>query len=152
MKSIKIDIPEGYVVDEDNSSFENIVFKKKPSEITDRVKTVEDAYKELGEHDAEVRTLRQLESITSLSKRVVDSQKLVVVIKALNEGWYPDFENENEYKYFPYFYMENGCQVLRSVYFWFTHASVPAPSLLKSDKLVRYIASQFLDLYRSVYA
>ena len=150
MKSIKIDIPEGYVVDEDNSSFENIVFKKKPSEITDRLKTVEDACKELGEHDAEVRTLRQLESITSLSKSVVDSQKLVVVIKALNEGWYPDWDKD-DYKYYPYFTMRGG-QVFGGVSGWRTDARVPAPSLLKSDKLVRYIVSQFLDLYRSVYA
>lgn len=150
MKSIKIDIPEGYVVDEKKSSFENIIFKKKPSEITDRVKTVEDACKELGEHDAEVRTLRQLESVTSLSKSVVDSQKLVVVIKALNEGWYPDW-GKDDYKYYPYFTMRGG-QVFFSVIDWLTIAVVPAPSLLKSDKLVRYITSQFLDLYRSVYA
>ena len=150
MKSIKIDIPEGFVVDEDNSSFENIVFKKKPSEITDRVKTVEDACKELGEHDSEVRTLRQLESITSLSKRVVDSQKLIVVIKALNEGWYPNWDKD-DYKYYPYFTM-HGCQVFDCVRAWIGSTFVPAPSLLKSDKLVRYIVSQFLDLYRSVYA
>lgn len=150
MKSIKIDIPEGYVVDENNSSFENIIFKKKPSEITDRVKTVEDACKELGEHDAEVRTLRQLESITSLSKSVIDSQKLVVVIKALNEGWYPDWDKD-DYKYYPYFTMRGG-QVFVGVNCWITCTYVPAPSLLKSDKLVRYITSQFLDLYRSVYA
>jgi len=151
MKSIKIDIPEGYVVDENNSSFENIVFKKKPSEITDRVKTVEDACKELGEYDAEVRTLRQLESITSLSKSVIDSQKLVVVIKALNEGWYPDWDKD-DYKYYPYFTMRGG-QVFFGVDYWHRRrALVPAPSLLKSDKLVRYITSQFLDLYRSVYA
>jgi hypothetical protein len=150
MKSIKIDIPEGYVVDENNSSFENIIFKKKPSEITDRVKTVEDACKELGEHDSEVRTLRQLESITSLSKSVVDSQKLVVVIKALNEGWYPDWDKD-DYKYYPYFTMRGG-QVFRDVSIWSTRTNVPAPSLLKSSELVRYITSQFLDLYRSVYA
>lgn len=150
MKSIKIDIPEGYVVDEKKSSFENIVFKKKPSEITDRVKTVEDACKELGEHDAEVRTLRQLESITSLSKRVIDSQRLVVVIKALNEGWYPDWDKD-DYKYYPYFTMR-GCQVFIGVNRWTSYTNVPAPSLLKSDRLVRYIASQFLDLYRSVFA
>lgn len=150
MKSIKIDIPEGYVVDEKKSSFENIVFKKKPSEITDRVKTVEDACKELGEHDAEVRTLRQLESIASLSKRVIDSQRLVVIIKALNEGWYPDWDKD-DYKCYPYFTMR-GCQVFNCVDRWSYGTHVPAPSLLKSDKLVRYIASQFLDLYRSVFA
>ena len=119
------------------------------------VAAAKEAYLELGKSNFEIACEKLgTEPIIpdGLSRSMQALFQLEKIVEVANEGWYPDFENENEYKYFPYFYMENGCQVLRSVYFWFTHASVPAPSLLKSDKLVRYIASQFLDLYRSVYA
>lgn len=149
-KSVTIDIPQGYEVDQEKSTFTNIVFKEIPKDITEKIKTVEDACKELGESDTEVITLRQLESIKGLSQRVVDNQRLIVVIKALNEGWYPDW-SKNDYKYSPVFYMRDS-QVFHCVFDWSTGASFPASSLLKSRELVRYITSQFLDLYKTVFA
>jgi len=149
-KELKVVIPEGYEIDKKNSSFEEIIFKKISKDITERIKTVEDACKELGECNKEVKTLRKLESVCGLPGRVVNNQKLIVVIKALNEGWYPDFSN-NENKYYPWFDMRGG-QVLGRVVIWDSSTCVPAPSLFKSEKLVKYATSQFLELYRSVFA
>lgn len=149
-KSVTIDIPQGYEVDQEKSTFTNIVFKEIPKDITEKIKTVEDACKELGESDTEVITLRQLESIKGLSQRVVDNQRLIVVIKALNEGWYPDW-SKNDYKYSPVFCMRDS-QVFHYVIDWLASTDVPASSLLKSRELVRYITSQFLDLYKTVFA
>ena len=36
----------------------------------------------------------------------VARKKLEVITAALNEGWSPDWNNTNEYKYYPYFYIE----------------------------------------------
>lgn len=150
MKNLKINVPEGYEIDTKESTFENIVFRPIPKCITERVKSVSDACDVLGEDDEEVKNLRQLETLTSPPQKLLDYQKLVVVIKALNEGWYPNFDND-EYKYYPWFKMCGG-QVLNSVSYYFSGTNVPAPTLLKSSELVRYATSQFLDLYRSVFA
>ena len=150
MKNLKINVPEGYEIDTAQSTFENIVFRPIPKCITERVKSVGDACEILGSKDEEVQNLRQLETLDSPPQKLLDYQKLVVVIKALNEGWYPDFEND-EYKWFPWFEMRGG-QALHCVGFYHSRASVPAPTLLKSRDLVKYATSRFLDLYRSVFA
>lgn len=150
MKNLKINVPEGYEIDSKNSTFENIVFRPIPKCITERVKSVANACEILGSRDEEVQNLRQLESLDSPPQKLLDYQKLVVVIKALNEGWYPDWDKD-DYKYYPWFRMR-GEQVLGGVDFYRLHTTVPAPTLLKSEKLVQYATSQFLALYRSVFA
>lgn len=150
MKNLKINVPEGYEIDTAKSTFENIVFRPIPKCITERVKSVADACEILGSEDEEVKNLRQLEVLDSPPQKLLDYQKLVVVIKALNEGWYPDFDND-KYKYYPWFDMRGG-QALNCVRSYCSTSNVPAPTILKSSELVKYATSQFLDLYRSVFA
>lgn len=108
--------------------------------IMDRVKTYEDACRVLGESP----TVRWPSELT---KSEIAYRKLCVVIKALNEGWKPCFGDVN-YKYFPYFRLEDGCQVFHNVFCWSTVTFVPVPSLLKSRELAEYAGTQFIDLYR----
>lgn len=107
--------------------------------IIDRVKTYEDACRITGDYP----DLHQ-----GLSRAEIAYRKLCVVIKALNEGWKPCFGDSNQYKYFPYFKLEDGCQVFNSVNDWIPGADVPAPSLFKSRELAKYAGTQFIDLYR----
>ena len=104
--------------------------------ITDRVKTYEDACRVL-----------DIQPMV-ITKSEIAYRKLCVIIKALNEGWKPCFGDDDQYKYFPVFKLEGGCQVFGSVDYWRTNADVPAPSLLKSRELVEYAGKQFIDLYR----
>lgn len=62
---------------------------------------LEQAITYLGENDKEVLKLKQLEGIDEL----LAHQKLVVIIKWKNEGWIPDFDNDNENKYFIWWYL-----------------------------------------------
>ena len=84
---------------------------------------------------------------SGLSRSMQALFQLEKIIKVANEGWKPDFENEDEYKYAPHFYLENGCQVFFRVIYWSTIAGVPAPSLLKSRKLAEKIALENQELY-----
>ncbi len=43
-----------------------------------------------------------------LSNKFISEYKLTIIIKALNEGWYPNWGNSGEYKYIPYFNMTAG--------------------------------------------
>ena len=107
--------------------------------IMDRVKTYEDACRITGDYPY----LHQ-----GLSKSEIAYRKLCVVIKALNEGWKPCFGGDSQYKYFPYFTLEDGCQVFDGVFVWSYRTSIPAPSLFKSRELAEYAGTQFIDLYR----
>ena len=71
--------------------------------ITERVKTFEDACKELGEDHKLVKQFKAIEDAISEDREAVAYFKLEIITAALNEGWKPDFTNDKEYRYFPYF-------------------------------------------------
>lgn len=74
-------------------------------DITERVKTFEDALKVLGEVHcfvSEYNTLVNSGLIHSLSPDLVAYLKLRIITAALNEGWEPQF-TVDEYRYFPWF-------------------------------------------------
>lgn len=77
--------------------------KKDERPITERVKTFEDACKELGEDHKLVQQYRAIEGTPLMdSIDVVAFFKLGIITAALNEGWEPDFTNDDEYRYYPY--------------------------------------------------
>lgn len=74
-------------------------------DITERVKTFEDALEVLGEVHcfvSEYNTLVNSGLIHSLSPDLVAYLKLRIIVAALNEGWEPQF-TVDEYRYFPWF-------------------------------------------------
>ena len=71
--------------------------EKKP--VTERVKTFEDACKELGIDAEAIQQQWQDAGITMLDE--VAYQKLRIITAALNEGWEPEFK-DGEYRYYPY--------------------------------------------------
>ena len=88
--------------------FPNIEFldnkTSKNSPITERIKTFEDAYKELGEDNYLVKEYKDLMPTCKESKDVLAYLKLRIICAALNEGWKPKFA-EDEYRYYPWFYL-----------------------------------------------
>lgn len=105
-------------------------------DVKSRIKSVSDAYKELGK-------IRKIPE--GLTDAEIAYRDLCVVIEAFNEGWRPDFENDDQLKYFPYF---KGCELqVRSVDYFYSDSYVPAPTLVKSRELCNHIAENFTDLY-----
>ena len=76
--------------------------------VTERIKTFEDAVKELGEDNPLVSLYRSFESDLpekdESDKDVLAFIKLRIVVAALNEGWVPTFE-KGEYRWFPWYYI-----------------------------------------------
>lgn len=71
----------------------------KPKDIMERVKTFEDACRELGiKPDKWIQDREEL----GLEPDVIAYMKLRIICKALNEGWEPQF-TENEWRYYPWF-------------------------------------------------
>lgn len=76
--------------------------------ITERVKTLEDAISILGDNHPYVKQLILYEEELNGNEEQMDDisafLKLRLITAALNEGWKPEF-TENEYRWYPWFYL-----------------------------------------------
>ena len=118
-------------------------------DVQDRIMSIDDAVQELGEDDPEVQELFKLQE-AGITSHVLYTQMLVVITKALNEGWTPDWSNGNWDKWFNWFNMSSSSAGRFSF-----HSSVNRNSgshcgsrlCFKSRELAEYAAKQFLQVY-----
>lgn len=121
------------------------IFGKETFEV--KIETVEDALDFLGEQDEDVMELRKMEN-AGFSERILDRQRLELVIKALNGG---KFNTMDDTWYYCYFTRKDG-KLAFGDYFWAVdHGTVPAHLTLKNNELATYCGRQFIDLYNKVY-
>lgn len=116
--------------------------------IMDRIKTYEDACDELDISPLDEDKLMEL----SLTKHDIAYQKLVTIIKALNEGWVPDVCNSNIYRWYPWF-RPNGSPssfafVASDCDYSVATAGSGSRLCLKSKELSYYCGKQFLNLWK----
>lgn len=141
--------------DEGNGSIFDYFYKEEDyEEITDRVKTYEDACKVLGvepinEQNAKAQGFRSDE---------IARRKLETIAAALNEGWKPDWNNTDQYKYYPYFYIQENAKgaaaglscANASSAATYTFASIGSRLCFYASRLARYAGNQFTDLYEQI--
>lgn len=90
----------------------------KPTDVRERIKTFEDALRELGEEHPLVQAYRQLFEIATcedymretFGADIVAYLKLRIIVAALNEGWTPKFEKD-EWRYYPWFWLYTNGQI-----------------------------------------
>lgn len=152
----------------------------KPKDITERIKTFEDACRELGNGHPFVCAYRAWENGGLNGQEDIDAYlKLRIICAALNEGWEPQF-TEDEWRYYPWFWLYTQAEIdsmdeeerqdrrmmstgdYQTDYAGFAFAySSYAPSspyahfgsrlCLKSDTLAVYCGKQFIDLWADFY-
>lgn len=141
--------------DEGNGSIFDYFYKEEDyEEITDRVKTYEDACKVLGvepinEQNAKAQGFRSDE---------IARRKLETIAAALNEGWKPDWNNTDQYKYYPYFYIQENAKgafaglscASSGNAATNTLASIGSRLCFYASRLARYAGNQFTDLYEQI--
>lgn len=115
--------------------------------ITDRVKSFEDACQVLGisTNVPEVKGLPRKHQ-----KAIIANYKLIVIAEALNEGWKPNWQDSDEYKYYPWFDMSNPAGVGYSYTISAastTHATFGSRLCLKNRELAIYFGQTFTDLF-----
>lgn len=86
----------------ENRDWSTFKVEKKP--IIERIKTFNDALKELGSDHPYVKAYQGIKDIIDYEKNrdAVAYLKLRIIAAALNEGWQPQFTN-NEVRYYPWF-------------------------------------------------
>ena len=146
MKTIKIEIPNGFEVESFDKSSCEIKFKPTPKPVTERIKNFEDVLSDLGidledfEEDCE-----------DLTSDEVAYRQLKFITKVFNDGWEPDWTNSSEYKYYPWFKMDgssgSGFAYLDCAY-WLANSNFGSRLCFKSRKLAEYAGTQFEDIYK----
>ena len=79
-----------------------------------------------------------------------DYDNLCLSIKILNDGWYPNWENENENKYWIWWTMKGGFSY-HLVYFSTTRTNVPSALCLKDEHTANLACILLTKLYKKVY-
>ena len=85
--------------------FPDMIWIKNTSDnrpVTERIKTFDDACNELGEDHIFVKEWRYMEGDCTID--LAAYLKLRIICAALNEGWQPEF-SEDEWRYYPYFFL-----------------------------------------------
>ena len=111
------------------------------------IKTFEDACKTLGINPDSVPDLSALPE--SDNKAMTAFYKLRIIAQALNEGWQPNWSNNREYKWQPWFDEKKAGSGLsfHGADYWDTLTIVGSRLCFKSRELCEYATSQFADLY-----
>lgn len=168
-KKLEIEIPEGKTAVWRNGILTLIDEPEK--DVRKRIKTFEDACREIG-IDAEAWNRDKIS--LGLEPDVLAFLKLRIIVKALNEGWEPQF-TEDECRYYPWFILytreeynkldeeEKSRVVYRSSYnahalggvSWssavydssYTGADIGVRLAFKTSELAAYCGRQFLDIW-----
>ena len=120
-------------------------------EITDRVRTVQDAFKIANiDYKNFVSNLKN----ANLNKDLISTAILQVVAKVLNEGWKPNWKDPNEGKFYPYFVYDKevGGFVFSNSGFDCTYTDTALGSRLyfRTRKLAEYAGRTFLEEYNQM--
>lgn len=168
-KKLEIEIPEGKTAVWRNGILTLIDEPEK--DVRKRIKTFEDACREIG-IDAEAWNRDKIS--LGLEPDVLAFLKLRIIVKALNEGWEPQF-TEDECRYYPWFILytreeynkldeeEKSRVVCRSFYnayafggvscadanydSSYTFAFIGVRLAFKTSELAAYCGRQFLDIW-----
>ncbi len=124
-----------------------------PDIITDVVKTLEDACEVLGLDPAKVLPFTHGDVMADDIVSMQAYAKLIIIARALNEGWVPDYNNGSEYKWYPYFTGVSGSGLSFYVTaFGYSDAGVVPRLVYKTRQLAEYAAKQFTDIYTQYFS
>lgn len=112
--------------------------------ITDRIKTWQDVVLALP-----YKLFLPYENPSNKFERAINANvKIQKIAEVLNEGWSANFDNKNEYKYYPYFEKKSSGWFFSNVSFSDDYASMGFGLYFKSSELAKYAGEQFIEIYR----
>ena len=115
------------------------------------IKTFEDACEKLSVDPSKLPDVSGV--LEEFAKPIITVYKLMIIYKAINNGWLPDWNDYSQYKYYPWLsVLSSGFGFSRSAYHC-TDAGTSVGSRLCTDtsEKAMYIAKQFEDLYKDYF-
>lgn len=145
MKKIEIEIPDGKC-----AKWVKGVLTLVDEDIRVRIKTFEDACTELGENHQYVRAYREWMRISYAEcEDITAYMKLRIITAALNEGWKPTFDKDEE-RWYPWFKIKQGGLVYANAGYAgsYSYTFRGVRLVFKSKELAEYAGKQFIDIYK----
>jgi hypothetical protein len=145
MNKIQISIPEGMMVDKFDEKTGELTFKAKPKAVTERIMTMDDVFKELGIDPDDFGA-----SCKGLEPDEVAYRQLKLIALALNEGWEPDWKDNSQSKYYPWFEMEVSSSGFRFDDYgtWNADSNVGSRLCFVSRATAEHAGKQFTNVYK----
>ena len=143
-KKIEVEIPEGKYAKWVNGVLTLV------DDVKVRIKTFEDACNELGENHQYVRAYREWMRISYAEcEDIAAYMKLRIITAALNEGWEPTFDKDEE-RWYPWFKIKQGGLVCANAYDagLSSYTDYGVRMVFKSKELAEYAGKQFTDIYK----
>jgi hypothetical protein len=119
-------------------------FFTKTKSIIDRVKSFEDACGVLGINKSDQFNTK-VDTINDIAFK-----KLKIIIKVLNEGWYPNWQDTNEKKYYIWWNTRGGFSLI-AVDFNHGFTRVPSALCFKSSELAKHAAMIAIEEFKIYY-
>ena len=147
MKTLKIEIPQGFEIANFDKKTGEIKFKTTPLDVKERIKTIDDVYADNGTSKEEFE-----KEYRFLPDHVKAYLQMEMIASTFNEDWTPDWTDSNQRKYFQYFYMgeQEGSSGFRfnGCVFWNSVSHVGSRLCFKSSELAKYAGNLFLEVYK----
>lgn len=125
---------------------QNFTKEELSGNIMDRIKSYEDACAELGEAPLNECALLK----AGVLPYEIAERKIAAITRALNEGWKPNWNDHDEYKWFPWFDISSGFAVgVTYCSCSLARAGVASRLCFKSEELAEYAGRQFTDIYKA---
>jgi hypothetical protein len=108
------------------------------------IKTFDDACDELGFTQENLLNIGNHDQPDEVAYK-----KLKIVVKAINQGWIPDWNDTDQRKWYPYFNLSSGFGFSRTFYdYAITSTDVGSRLCFETDEKAEYAGQQFLNLYK----
>jgi hypothetical protein len=112
------------------------------------IKTFEDACKKVNTDPAKLPDVSGI--LEEFAKPIIAAYKLLIIYKAINNEWKPDWSNWDQYKYYPWFeVLSSGFGFSYSTYGYVNaRTGVGSRLCFESEEKAKYAGNQFLQLYK----
>ena len=118
--------------------------------VFEKIKTFEDARKCVEISD----NVKNLLEYNGIDRDMISSQahaKLIIIAKAINNGWKPDWNNTDQRKWFPVFILSSGFGFVGSDYnYAYANSYVGSRLCFQSEEQSDYAGTQFIEIYKDL--
>lgn len=136
MKNVKIEVPEGYEVDQEKSTFENIIFKKEES-----INTMEDVYRLNGTTEDEF-----MKKWFGFEDHEIAMAQEKLIVAAYNKSEKLDWDNSDQEKYYPCFNLDNF--LYRDWFYGYSHSAAASRLCFLRKEDLEDATEKFIDIYK----
>jgi hypothetical protein len=115
------------------------------------IKTFEDACKKVNTDPAKLPDVSGI--LKAFAKPIIAAYKLLIIYKAINNGWEPDWSNWDQYKYYPWFKVLSSGFGFSCSHYGYDLANTSVGSRLCTDTREKalFIAEQFKAEYQEYF-